>query len=74
MKTTERRHWVNGYRKLGLRFKTYSFSFSNFAVMLCWGIGMPYINLYRLDCDGKHKTLTELFECKDCEKFLREKC
>jgi hypothetical protein len=48
MTNTEKRHWVNGIRRHGYRFVTVSYSIHNLGIMLCYGIGMPYINLYKL--------------------------
>jgi len=46
MKTTTKKHWVNGHQIRGGWFHTYTASFGRYGVMLSWG-KLP--NGYRVD-------------------------
>lgn len=46
---TEKKHWVNGYQtRANGKFKTFSASLKNYAIMIIWGIGKPELVVYKL--------------------------
>lgn len=40
---TEKKYWVNGYRKYGSDFNTYALNIKNIGVMFCWNSSFKMI-------------------------------